>query len=45
MISKTDCKTLTHSQENTVDGTDVIHERKEGGNCSTELSEPTYSLA
>jgi hypothetical protein len=31
MTSATDCKTLAHSQENTVPGTDVIQKRKEDG--------------
>jgi len=45
MTSETDCKTLTHTQENNVHGTGVIQKRKEDENCSTELSEPTYGLA
>jgi len=39
VISEKDCKTLT------VHGTRIIQEWKQDGDCSRELSGPTYSLA
>jgi len=45
MISETDCKTLTHPQENIVHETGAIQERKQDGNSLAQHSKGrTYGI-